>query len=344
MKKQKRNIIIGIVCGMIIIACGTADYVYHELFSPSLHNSKTAYIYIDRDDNADSIFIKVQQIGKVKNMNFFKLLAKYNHLEQKIHTGRYEVKPGDNIVNLYRKLIHAQQTPMMLTIPSTRTIGQLFKALDRQLMLDSAEIIRPFRDSLIVQQLGFNEQTLPAFFIPDTYQFYWNVSEEALLKKLKQAYDNFWNQKRIEQAKAIGLTPTEVSTLASIVDEETAKNEEKPVIAGLYMNRLHKGMLLQADPTVKFAQQDPSIKRILFKHLEIDSPYNTYKNPGLPPGPIRIPSVQGLESVLNYAHHNYLYMCAKEDFSGYHNFAENNIQHAANARRYQQALNQRNIK
>ena len=148
----------------------------------------------------------------------------------------------------------------------------------------------------------------------------------------------------MNQAKAIGLTPTEVSTLASIVEEETANNAEKPIVAGLYINRLHRNMLLQADPTVKFGLQAFDLRRILNKHLESDSPYNTYKHAGLPPGPIRIPSIQGLESVLNYTHHDYLYMCAKEDFSGTHNFARTLNQHLANARRYQQALNQKNIR
>ena len=161
---------------------------------------------------------------------------------------------------------------------------------------------------------------------------------------MKREYNNYWNQKRISKAQAIGLTPLQVSTLASIVDEETANNAEKPVVAGLYINRLKKGMLLQADPTVKFALQDFTLKRILLKHLSIDSPYNTYKYAGLPPGPIRIPSVQGLESVLNYARHNYLYMCAKEDFSGTHNFAVTHSQHIVNAKLYQRELNRRKIK
>ena len=156
-------------------------------------------------------------------------------------------------------------------------------------------------------------------------------------------HDRFWNGKRTEQAKAIGFTPIEIATIASIVEEETANKAEKPMVAGLYINRLHKDMLLQADPTVKFALQEFGLRRILNKHLEADSPYNTYKYAGLPPGPIRIPSVDGLESVLNYSRHDYLYMCAKEDFSGTHNFAKNINEHLANARRYQQALNQRKI-
>ena len=164
------------------------------------------------------------------------------------------------------------------------------------------------------------------------------------MQRMVKEHKAFWNEKRLKQAQDIGLTPIEVSTLASIVEEETANQTEKPMVAGLYINRLKKGMLLQADPTVKFSLQEFGLKRILFKHLEVDSPYNTYKYAGLPPGPIRIPSYQGLESVLNYTKHNYIYMCAKEDFSGTHNFAVTSAQHAANARKYQQALNRRGIR
>ena len=164
------------------------------------------------------------------------------------------------------------------------------------------------------------------------------------MKRMKKEYDRFWNAQRLNKAKAAGLTPVEVSTLASIVEEETADKDEMPVVAGLYLNRLRIGMPLQADPTVKFALQDFGLRRILYKHLETDSPYNTYKCQGLPPGPIRIPSIHAVESVLNYSHHRYLYMCAKEDLSGTHNVARTLSEHQANARRYQQALNRRNIR
>ena len=170
------------------------------------------------------------------------------------------------------------------------------------------------------------------------------MSAESFIKRMKREYDAYWNETRLAKAKAIGLTPIEVCTLASIVEEETANNGEKPMVAGLYINRLNRGIPLQADPTVKFSLQDFGLKRILFKHLEVDSPYNTYKINGLPPGPIRIPSVIGLNSVLDYTRHNYIYMCAKEDFSGTHNFATNLREHNINARKYQQALNRRNIK
>ena len=206
------------------------------------------------------------------------------------------------------------------------------------------QLYKKRNDTTYISKLGYTKETLPALFIPNTYEVYWNMSNEDFMQRMVKEHKAFWNEKRLKQAEAIGLTPIEVATLASIVEEETANNAEKPMVAGLYINRLKKGMLLQADPTVKFSMQDFGLKRILYKHLEVDSPYNTYKYAGLPPGPIRIPSYQGLESVLNYTKHNYLYMCAKEDFSGTHNFAVTSAQHEANARRYQQALNRKGIR
>lgn len=223
-------------------------------------------------------------------------------------------------------------------------MDRLVRAVSRQLMIDSLDIAKLISDSAYCAQMGYTQETLPSLFIPNTYEVYWNMSADAFMKRMQKEHAAFWNNDRLKRAQHIGLTPEEVSTLASIVEEETANGPEKPMVAGLYINRLNKGMLLQADPTVKFGLQEFGLKRILFKHLEVDSPYNTYKHAGLPPGPIRIPSIQGLESVLNYTQHHYIYMCAKEDFSGTHNFAVTAAQHQANARRYQQALNRRKIK
>ena len=183
-----------------------------------------------------------------------------------------------------------------------------------------------------------------ALFIPDTYEVYWNISIDKLMEKMVKGNQHFWNQQRTQKAKAMGLSPVEVATLASILDEETANNAEKPMIAGMYYNRLKAGMPLQADPTVKFALKDFALRRIYNKLLQTDSPYNTYKNTGLPPGPIKIASIAGIDAVLNHVRHDYLYMCAKEDFSGTHNFAKTYQEHLNNAGRYTKALNQRGIK
>lgn len=318
--------------------------IYQLFFSQPFQISETGYIYIDRDDNIDSVYNQIIKVGNPKSMKGFKIIAEQKGYDKNIKTGRYAIKPTDNMRYLHRRLSLGYQTPVNLTIGSVRTMDRIARNASRQLMIDSTEIIGLLNDTAYLNTIGYTTQTIPALFIPNTYEVYWNISAEDFMKRMIKEHKVFWNEERIKKAKSIGLTPEEVATLASIVEEETAVNAEKPVVAGLYINRLKRGMLLQADPTIKFSLQNFGLKRILFKHLDVNSPYNTYKHAGLPPGPIRIPSIQGLESVLNHARHNYLYMCAKEDFSGTHNFAVTSAQHAANARRYQQALNRRNIK
>lgn len=344
MNKRKRNIIIVLVVIIITITGLTMGGIYQLFFSQPFQISETGYIYIDRDDNIDSVYNQIIKVGNPRSMKGFKIIAEQKGYDKNIKTGRYAIKPTDNMRYLHRRLSLGYQTPVNLTIGSVRTMDRIARNASRQLMIDSTEIIGLLNDTAYLNTIGYTQQTIPALFIPNTYEVYWNISAEDFMKRMIKEHKVFWNEERIKKAKSIGLTPEEVATLASIVEEETAVNAEKPVVAGLYINRLKRGMLLQADPTIKFSLQDFGLKRILFKHLEVNSPYNTYKHTGLPPGPIRIPSIQGLESVLNHAHHNYLYMCAKEDFSGTHNFAVTSAQHAANARRYQQALNRRNIK
>ena len=211
-------------------------------------------------------------------------------------------------------------------------------------MMDSAVVAQHFADSTFCRQYGYDTATIACLFIPNTYEVYWNTSLEDFMKRMQKENTTFWNEERLRRAEAAGLTPNEVVTLASIVDEATANNAEKPMVAGMYINRLRTGMPLQADPTVKFALRDFSLRRIYHNHLNVESPYNTYRNIGLPPGPIRIPSIVGIDAVLNHVKHDYLYMCAKEDFSGTHNFARTYREHLANAAKYSKALNQRGIK
>jgi UPF0755 protein len=211
-------------------------------------------------------------------------------------------------------------------------------------MITNQEMNALLNDPVYCESLGFTPTTIKAMFIPNTYEVYWNISAENLIERMKREYDAFWTESRRELAQKIRLTPLEVSILASIIEEESAMTDEYPTIAGLYINRLHRGMPLQADPTVKYALGDFTIQRMLKEHLQVDSPYNTYLYTGLPPGPLRIPSPKGLESVLNYQKHNYLYMCAKEDFSGRHNFAVSLSEHNRNAERYHAELNRRGIR
>ena len=243
------------------------------------------------------------------------------------------------------------QESVDLTMPSVRTAEKLANELSKKLMLDSAELAKALTDEADCEKLGYDTATILCLFIPNTYDIYWNVSLDKFMERMQKENKNFWNPERTHKAEAMKLTHNEVITLASIVDEETANNEEKPMIAGMYYNRLMlrnaeypNGMPLQADPTIKFAWKRFELKRIYNNLLSISSPYNTYKNTGLPPGPIRIPSVAGIDAVLNLAHHNYLYMCAKEDFSGTHNFARTYAEHLDNAAKYSKALNERGIK
>jgi UPF0755 protein len=245
---------------------------------------------------------------------------------------------------VFRHLKRGQQTSMTLTIPEVRTMDRLAAVLSRKLMLDSATIATALYDEETCRKLGYDTCTIAAMFVPDSYDVYWNVSADKLLQRMQREHDRFWKGDREQKAAAMGLTPVEVCTLASIIDEETANNAEKPMIAGMYLNRLHQPMPLQADPTIKFALKQFELKRIYNKLLDVKSPYNTYRNEGLPPGPIKIASVKGIDAVLNHVRHDFLYMCAKEDFSGTHNFARTYKEHLQNAARYTQALNERDIK
>ena len=242
------------------------------------------------------------------------------------------------------KLARGGQTPVRVTFNNVRTIDQLAGRIVEQLCFSKDDLLALLQNDSVCADLGFTQATLPALFLPDTYEFYWTVTPEEFLQKMKREYRRYWMGPREEQAQAWGLTPVEVATLASIVEEETNKPDEMGTVAGLYMNRLRKGMPLQADPTVKFACGDFSLRRILKAHLAIESPYNTYRVTGLPPGPIRIASKQALDAVLNHRPNDYIYMCAREDFSGYHNFAVTWSEHQRNAARYQRELNRRGIR
>ena len=342
MNKKNKKILVGCLLAAILLGIAGIAHIYYYFFAQPFQITDTTYIYIDRDDDVDSVYHKIIEVGNPKQMHGFESLVRYQGYNVK--TGRYAIKATDNMRYLHRRLSMGYQTPIKLTVGSVRTLDRIARNTARQLMVDSCEIATLLNDTAYIRKIGYTKETLPALFIPNTYEVYWNINAEDFMQRMVKEHKAFWNEKRLKQAQDIGLTPIEVATLASIVEEETANQAEKPMVAGLYINRLKKGMLLQADPTVKFSLQEFGLKRILFKHLEIDSPYNTYKYAGLPPGPIRVPSYQGLESVLNYTKHNYLYMCAKEDFSGTHNFAVTSAQHAANARKYQQALNRRGIR
>lgn len=258
-----------------------------------------------------------------------------------VSRGAYKVSPGQSALNISRRIARGRQTPVDVKFNGTRTIRQLAERIASQMECTPEEFLEACDE--VLPDSGFARPTYPAAFIPDSYEFYWSATPRNVVRRLLDYRNRFWDKERRAKAAALGLTPVEVASLASIVEEETAKADEKPKVARLYLNRLNKGIKLQADPTVKFASGDFTLRRITAKHLAIESPYNTYKVTGLPPGPIRIAMPSTLDAVLNAPHHNYIYMCAKEDFSGYHNFATDYPTHLANARRYQAELNRRGI-
>lgn len=257
-------------------------------------------------------------------------------------SGSYVIRHGETALQVASKLRSGNQTPVRVTIGAPRTFDEVAKRIASQLDFTEEDFIAVC-DSILPSR-GFTQETYPAAILPDTYEFYWNVTPEKALDRLLRYRNDFWNDERRAKASKLNLSPVQVATLASIVEEETARSDERPTVARLYLNRLNRGMKLQADPTVKFAVGDPTLKRILYKHLETESPYNTYLHEGLPPGPIRVPEKTTLDAVLNAPAHNYIYMCAREDFSGYHYFETTLSRHNANARKYQLALDGKNIR
>lgn len=338
---MKQTIIyIGIIIG-IVAAVGC--YCSYTLFVSPFEINEKAYLYIDSDDSMDSVKTKIEEVGKANNMLGFTIMAKLKRFDTP-RTGRFAINPGDNMFNFVRHMANNMQEPIKLTVPEVRTVEDMEARLCKTLMIDSASIAEVLNDTVFMSELGYKKETVPCLFIPNTYEVYWNVKPRDLITKLHKEKERFWNEERRAKAKENGFTIEEVATLASIVESETSYGPEKATIAGLYIHRLKTEMPLQSDPTVIFAIHDFGIHRVTLEQLKYESPYNTYVNLGLPPGPIRIPSIKGIDAVLNYDHNDYLYMCAKEDFSGSHNFTNNYNEHMQNARRYQKALNERGIR
>ena len=274
----------------------------------------------------------------------FRRMSRLDDYERKMRPGAYRLDPSMSAVDVYKILSRGLQSPVRFSFNNIRTPQQFAKRTSDQLMMDSAEVMQLFADTAFIHEAGFTQENFEAMLLPDSYEFYWTISPEELFKRMKKEYDRFWTDERRDKATAMGFTPVEISIVASIAEEETNDKKERGVVGRLYLNRLQINMPLQADPTIKFALQDFSLRRILNQHLLVESAYNTYKYAGLPPGPIRIPTKQTIDAILNSEPHSYIYMCAKEDFSGRHNFATSFSQHQQNAARYRKALNQRNIR
>lgn len=352
MNKKGKAVVSAAIAGLVSAGLVMGGLAYKIKMASCYEEKEKAIVFVTPEDTNNSLLQKLEEA----NVNTFGwgILEKLSTF--KLHTGRYAIDPGMSILDVFRRLRNHQQEPVKLTIPSLRlsiapedqpqpfALDRLVSILAEKLMADSTSIAAVMSDMTLYASYGLNDKTFPTLFLPNTYEVYWDIAPEQLMDRMKKEYDKFWTSERMRKAKAQGLTPQEATILASIVEEETANNSEKPMVAGLYLNRLHQGMLLQADPTVKFAVGDWSLRRVLNIHLEKDSPYNLYRNKGLTPGPLRIPSTIGIDAVLNAAKHNYIYMCAKETFDGTHNFAATYSEHQANAGRYVRALNARGIR
>ncbi|GHU85666.1 aminodeoxychorismate lyase [Bacteroidia bacterium] len=340
-KKTKKTLKIALII-LFILGVFTTYFAYTLFFSPN--TKKDEVFFIKTGSSYQDIKANLQRENLISNIYSFELYSYIKKYPQHIKPGKYTIHKRMNNRDLVNMLILGKQTPVKLTFNNIRTIEQLSKKLSEQLEPDSATIFKAITNNIFLQENKLSIYTVPAIFIPNTYEVWWNTSAENIVKKMLNEYHKFWTSDRLQKAKQQGVTPIEVSIIASIIDEETRKNDEKPNVASVYLNRYRKGMLLQADPTVKFAIGDFGLRRILNQHLKSDSPYNTYKHKGLPPGPIQIASISSIESVLNANKTNYLYFCAKEDFSGYHNFAENYDKHLKNAKLYWKALNAKGVK
>lgn len=312
----------------------------------SVSQQDEAYILIHRGDQPAAVRQQISDTAPLPQRMAFSLLATLTGYDRHIHPGRYDASRGTSTLTLFRHLRNGSQSPVRLTVPPLRTVDDLADFLGEHLEPSADQFYEALTDTAVLHLYNKEPETAVCLFLPNTYEVYWTSSPKELLERMDRESKAYWTPEHTAKLDGIlpGFTQDEAITLASIVEQETQNNGERPAVAGMYINRLKQHMPLQADPTVKFALQDFGIKRILHEHLKVDSPYNTYKNTGLPPGPICIPSLASLNAVLNYDHHDYLYMCAKEDFSGTHNFARTYSEHLKNAARYALELNRRGIK
>ncbi len=344
MKKMKRLIFITLSI-LILIAVFIFIKVYKAILNPNvmISNGDEISLYIYSEDDFETIKNKLYSEDIIINKNSFEWVAKRLDYPEYIKSGHYIIKNGMNNNRLLNLLRSGSQTPIDFTFNNIRTIEQFAGKVDDELELDSISLLNVLSENPDLKEMGFDKEKYAALFIPNTYELYWNINADDFVEKMIDEYKKFWNESRMQKAENLKLTPIEVSILASIVDKETTKTSEMPRIAGVYLNRINKKWLLQADPTLVFALGDFEIKRVLDSHKKIESPYNTYKYRGLPPGPICIPSIASIDAVLNAEKHKYFYFCAKDDLSGYHVFARNINEHNANAEKYRRALNKKKI-
>ena len=338
--KKSKFLMIGVIAFSVLFT-SLSFYFYQAFFSANtlVDSEESVLLKIPRNADFEQVRDSLIQQGIINDLVTFSFVAKIMDYQEAVKPGLYEIAPKLTNCELVHLLRSGRQTPVNVTFNNVRTDGDLAEKITRNLEIEAADFLRILQDSEHVAKFGFKKETVLSLFIPNTYEVYWNVTAIDLFDRMYEENNRFWTDERKAKAAELGMDLVEVSTLASIVQAETSKADERPKVAGVYLNRLKLNMPLQADPTLIFAIGDFEIKRVLNVHKEIESPYNTYKYTGLPPGPINLPDISALEAVLTPQRHSYLYFCAKEDFSGYHAFATNLRDHMINARRYQQTLN-----
>lgn len=340
LEKRKKILLVALIAGSVL-AISMTFYFYQVFFSPNtlVDRDQPYMLKIPTNSVFKNVVDRLYEDKVINDALSFGFVAKTLGYQEAVKPGLYKIDPKMNNLQLVRMLRSGAQVPVRVTFNNIRTKEELAEKITANLEVTSEQFLQLIQDSVYIRKFDFEEETVMSMFIPNTYEFWWNTSPEALFDRMYKEYQAFWTDERKQKAQQLGLTQKEVSTLASIVQAESQKSDERAKIAGVYLNRMKIGMALQADPTLVFATGDFTLKRILNVHKEIESPYNTYKYTGLPPGPINLPDINSLNAVLNAEKHQYMYFCAKEDFSGYHAFAVTYNEHINNARRYQAALN-----
>lgn len=342
MSKNKIKSVFGVLLFILAVTALVAAGDYYRTFQKD-NVSKPAVVKIYHTYSFDDLCKAVEESGAIENIKTFRRAAKHMDLAAGFKPGYYNLRDGMSNKELVRTFAYGWQSPVNLSFSGyIRTLERFSQILSEKLEADSSSFAAVLLDTTVMQKYGFEPESFIGMFIPNTYEVFWTITPEDFVERMNKEYVAFWTPERQAKAVAAGLTQKQVSTLAAIVIDETKHEPEMARIAGVYMNRLNKGMLLQADPTVKYALNMRGITRILNQHLTVDSPYNTYRYKGLPPGPITMPPIVAIDAVLNYEHHNYIFFCARETFDGQHNFAATLSQHRENANRYHKALDARN--
>ena len=338
---MKKKIFIAFMVLAVAVAVA-GMWVYHNFFGSAV--SERFSLVLRNHESYDDMIDKVERY--IDNDLAFEFYARYINLDEGIEAGTYTFEEGMTVREVARTLKFGSDKSVRLVINNARTPEVLAGKIAMQIDADSVAVLSALRSETLIKEFGYDSaEAMFSMFLPNTYEVYCDVSPEDLVRRMKQESDKFWSdERRLKGLERSGLTPYEAMTLASIVHEETNAKDEMARVAGVYINRLKRGMLLQADPTLKYAAGDPTIKRVLNKHKEIDSPYNTYMYIGLPPTPIAMPDMAAIEGVLNYEKHDYLYFCARPEMDGRHNFARTLNEHNRNAAAYHRALDRMNLR